>query len=134
MKALITGATGFLGGWLTERLVQDGHDVRVLCRDRNRLHPVLQSKVQIIHGDVVKQDEVMNATKNCELVFHLAGYIGYKSSERKIMEQVNVLGTKNVVEACVLHQVKRLIHMSSVVAVGASVSYTHLTLPTNREV
>lgn len=70
-------------------------------------------------GDVTDAQSVENAVQGTDAVFHLAGVVAYKRSERKMMEKVNVGGTQNVVNACQKKAVK-LIHMSSVVAVGAS--------------
>ncbi|MGE3975025.1 MAG: SDR family NAD(P)-dependent oxidoreductase [Bdellovibrionales bacterium] len=120
MKVLVTGATGFLGEWLAERLVKEGHHVQVLCRNPSKLSAELQKQVHVICGDIVEKQDLEKASLGCEVVFHLAGYIGYTSSERQQMEQVNVLGTENAVHGALKAGVRRFIHMSSVVTVGAS--------------
>ncbi len=111
-----------MGSWLAKRLVKDGHTVSLLCRNEKKLSPILRQGARTFAGDVVNADDVKNAVNSCEIVFHLAGLIGYKASEREAMEKVNVSGTKNIVRACLQSNVKRLIHMSSVVTVGASLT------------
>jgi dihydroflavonol-4-reductase len=77
-------------------------------------------KIQIHHGDITDLDSLKSATKNMDSVFHLAGLIAYSRAERAAMEKINVQGTANVIEACKANKIRRLVHMSSVVAIGAS--------------
>lgn len=118
-KVLVTGANGFLGGWLTSRLVEEGHEVFCLVRPRSDLSEIKHLKIQYRHGDVTNLDSVQQAIQGIDSVFHLAGLVAYKKSDRPMMDKVNVQGTKNVVEACSENNVRRLVHLSSVVAVGA---------------
>lgn len=120
MKVLVTGATGFLGSWLTRALVKQGLDVRVLCRPTSDLSELEGLKFDTAHGDVTDLSTVSAAARGVDSIFHLAGLIAYTKSERERMEQVNVIGTENVIAACRHAGVRRLVHMSSVVAVGAS--------------
>lgn len=120
MKVLVTGASGFVGSWMARELIQRGHDVRILARPSSDLSELEGFNFEICHGDITDPESLDRAFKNIDSVFHLAGYIGYTKTARSLMEQVNVLGTQNVVEACKKNQTRRLIHMSSVVAVGAA--------------
>lgn len=120
MKTLVTGATGFLGQWLTLQLLEEGHEVSLLVRNPSKLTESLKKAHHIAIGDISDPNSLQKAFENQEIVFHLAGLIAYKRSERPAMEQVNVVGTQNVVDACLATGVRRLIHMSSVAAVGAS--------------
>jgi len=133
MKVLVTGATGFLGGWLVRRLRDEGCDVRILKRsasgnardtsdashagDTGDLEGLA---VETVIGDVTDADSVMGATQGVDSVFHLAGLIAYTRAQRAAMERVNIGGTRNVIRACEAAGVRRLVHLSSVVAVGAS--------------
>lgn len=120
MKVLVTGATGFLGSWLTRRLVEEGHDVRILRRKSSDLSELDGLTVEHGIGDVSDPESTLKACQGVEAVFHLAGVVGYSKAMRDLMEKVNVQGTRNVVEACKAQSVQRLIHLSSVTAVGAS--------------
>ena len=120
MKVLVTGATGFLGGWLVKRLLAEGHHVRIIKRANSSLDELEGLKLEIFPGDVTDKASLIAATKDIDTVFHLAGVIGYSRSQRPAMERVNVEGTKNVIEACELNHVRKLVHLSSVVAIGAS--------------
>lgn len=119
MKVLVTGATGFLGHWMTRRLLDEGFEVRVLVRSRNKVDELHGLKVEIVEGDVTHLPSLVDATRNVGGVFHLAGLIAYSRAQRRAMEQVNVQGTKNVVSAIQQNGQARLLHLSSVTAVGA---------------
>lgn len=78
-------------------------------------------------GDVTDSYSLLKATENQDIVYHLAGKIAYKPSERLEMEKVNVGGTQKVVDACVTQKTPALVYMSSVVAIGASFDKKPLT-------
>jgi NAD dependent epimerase/dehydratase len=118
-RVLVTGGEGFIGSHLVERLLQDGHDVRVLgyynaFGHRGWLDDV-KGDVEYLAGDVRDADRVMQAVRGCDLVFHLAALIGipysYEAPESYV--QTNVTGTYNVANACRRHGVSRLIHTST---------------------
>lgn len=119
-QVLVTGATGFLGHHLIEKLHTMGAKIRVLVRNPNGLDRWQQQGVELFKGDITNRLSLLQATENCSVVFHLAGLIAYKKSERAMMEQINVQGTANVIDACVTHKTPKLLHLSSVVTIGAS--------------
>jgi dihydroflavonol-4-reductase len=120
MKVLVTGASGFLGSWLTRRLLSDGCDVRILARSGRAGEELAGLRLDVATGDVTDPASLAAATSGVDSVFHLAGLIAYSRRRRAEMERVNVDGTANVVAACRAAGVRRLVHASSVVAVGAS--------------
>ncbi len=120
MRVLVTGASGFVGGWLTQSLVDEGHQVRVLVRDPKDVEDLKSLKIEIAVGDITDVIQVTNAAKDIDTLFHLAGAIAYSSTERENMERVNVGGTANVISACKANKVRRLVHFSSVVTIGSS--------------
>ncbi|MFS4459052.1 NAD-dependent epimerase/dehydratase family protein [Bdellovibrio sp. HCB2-146] len=119
MKVLVTGANGFLGSWLTRELVNQGLDVYALVRPKSDISELNGVNCKYLHGDVTDVHSLLEAFKGIDTVFHLAGVIAYKKSDRALMEKVNVGGTQNVVEVCREHGVRRLVYLSSVVAIGA---------------
>ncbi len=120
MKVLVTGATGFLGGWLVKRLLDEGCDVRIIKRPNSNLDEIEGLKLDIASGDVTDLESLRAASRGVDTVFHLAGLIGYSRSQRAAMDLVNVQGTANVIQACRDAEVRKLVHLSSVVAIGAS--------------
>jgi dihydroflavonol-4-reductase len=127
MKVLVTGANGFLGAWLTRRLLNEGHEVSALVRKNSDLSELENTKPQYLYGDVTDKDSLKIAFKNKDIIFHLAGVVAYKASDRPLMNRVNVEGTKNVVDVCAELKTPQLLHTSSVVAIGASFKPEALT-------
>lgn len=119
MKVLVTGANGFLGSWVTKMLVDEGHEVFALVRPSADLSELAGVSCKYIHGDVTDITSLLEAFKGMDTVFHLAGVIAYKKSQRAQMDKVNVQGTANVIDVCREHKVRRLVYLSSVVAIGA---------------
>jgi dihydroflavonol-4-reductase len=115
---LVTGASGFIGQNLVPRLVQLGHKVRTLGRSNDL--PKVFSGLNIEHfpADITNQTQVDAAVAGCDLVFHLAGLVSYRTSDQARQRAVNVLGTRNVMRACLTSKVDRVIHTSSIAALG----------------
>lgn len=118
--SLVTGGSGFLGLWLTRELCRRGHRVRLLLRRPEERTDFSDLDVEAVRGDVTDPENLMRGVSGCDVVFHLAGVVGYSRAQRQLMEKVNVEGTRNVVSACLAGKVQRLVHVSSVAAIGAS--------------
>jgi nucleoside-diphosphate-sugar epimerase len=112
MKALVTGATGFLGGALTRRLHSMGWDVTALGRNPLRLNGLEDEGIRPLRADITKKDDLLAACKNQEVVFHCAALPSPWGNYEKFY-QANVIGTRNVVQACLQNGVKRLVHVST---------------------
>ncbi len=125
MKVLVTGATGFTGEKLSHYLMDQGLDVRILIRNPQKAKDFSQ-KIERVPGDVTNIDSLTAACKDVDGVFHLAGVVGYSKAQRQEMERVNIGGTKNLLLAMQANKVKKILHFSSVVAVGASPTPTPL--------
>jgi nucleoside-diphosphate-sugar epimerase len=110
VKALVTGAGGFLGLHLVEMLVRRGDCVRAFCR---RPSPELQRLgVQVVQGDIRNRDAVLAVCCGVDVVYHTAAIAGIGGRWRDHYA-INTLGTRYVVEACRLHRVPRLVYTSS---------------------
>jgi dihydroflavonol-4-reductase len=120
MKVLVTGGTGFIGSWLVRALADKGYEVTLLHRASDSPSELAPFVARAVQGDVTDFESLKPAMDGTEVVFHLAGVVGYDPRQRALMEAVNVDGTKNVLEAALEKGVGRFIHLSSVVAVGAS--------------
>ena len=118
MKALVTGATGFIGSHLVEALVQQGVQVRCLVRNTNQLGWVKDLPVEFVVGDCREKASLQQAVQDVDQVFHLAG--ATMAVKEKTFFEVNGLGTKNLVQACIENKtpLAKFIYLSSQAAAG----------------
>jgi dihydroflavonol-4-reductase len=117
-NVLVTGGSGFLGSNLAAALLKEGCSVRILRRAGSDLRALGSLQVEHVIGEVRDIDSLHRAINGCDTVFHTAAIISYWKQERHLMHEVNVLGTRNVAQACLENGVRRLVHTSSTAAVG----------------
>jgi dihydroflavonol-4-reductase len=120
-RAAITGATGFLGLALSARLRELGWSVTGLARESSRAEALAELDrlgVSRVRGDVTRPASLPPLLEGADVVFHCAAVIGYRRRLEKAMQAVNVDGTRHVLEACRLVGTGRLVHVSSIAAVG----------------
>ena len=110
MQALVTGGGGFLGLELIDQLVRSGYRLRSFSRNVNR--QLTGYPVDIHRGDLNDWSAVQKAVAGCEVVFHVAAKAGVWG-DRNSYYQTNVVGTQNIVKACLQHKVRYLIYTSS---------------------
>lgn len=118
MRVTLTGATGFIGGHLLDRLLADGHHVTAVVRNPPDI-PLLKARgVTAVRGDVGDSPSLERAMMGSEVAFHLARAKAHGSRPREVFE-VNVDGTRNVARAAVKAGVARLVHCSSFAVYGS---------------
>ncbi len=117
-NVLVTGGTGFLGSNLAIALLNEGCNVRILRRATSHHRAIGHAPVEHCTGDVLDPASLRRALHGCDTVFHTAAVISYWRKERERMMEVNVVGTRNMVEASLEMGVRRFVHTSSVAAVG----------------
>ncbi|MGH8498098.1 MAG: NAD-dependent epimerase/dehydratase family protein [Methylococcales bacterium] len=117
-RILVTGGTGFNGTNLVRALLERGDSVRVLARDRSNKSVLKDLECEFLKGDILDKESVTRAVKNCDLVFHLAALVAYWKAHGSDVYKVNVEGTRVVIEACLREGVPRVVHTSSVSAIG----------------
>jgi dihydroflavonol-4-reductase len=117
-RYLVTGATGFLGGQVALRLLADGHEVVVLCRERE---PELEGMgAEVLCGDVLDLSSVERAAEGCVGALHCAGKVSRDPRDAEALYRIHVEGTRTVLAACKARGVLRFVLASSsgTVAVG----------------
>ncbi|MGO9154411.1 NAD-dependent epimerase/dehydratase family protein [Mycobacterium sp.] len=116
--AYVTGAAGFVGRHLTERLVADGWQVTALCRPTDRVE-VLPTGVHVVLGDLTDPGTVMDTVApGTDAVFHLAANTSTWSRNRRVQFRDNVAGTAAVIDAVLARGAQRLIYTSSISSFG----------------
>ncbi len=113
MKCLVTGATGFIGNRLVEELLKPGNEVQVLARSKEKVSQLHGNRVAFFEGDLWDLDVIYDATRNCDVVFHLAAFANIWSKDKMLAYKTNVVGTKNILEAALQNKVKKVIFTSS---------------------
>ena len=122
-RIAITGATGFLGTALARRLREEGHAVSGLVRSRSSPATrdwLARLGVRAVEGDVESGRGLAALCEGADLLVHCAAVIGYRRRLWGTMQRVNVLGTRKVVAAARAAAVGRMLHVSSIAAVGVS--------------
>ncbi len=118
MKALVTGATGFIGSHLTEALLNENFDVYCIVRNSLKLRFLQGLNVKIIQGDCSKKETIEKINWDFDYIFNLSGIT--KASHPEEFFQSNYIGTKNLVEVVAERNLslRRFVHVSSLAAVG----------------
>jgi dihydroflavonol-4-reductase len=118
MIACVTGGTGFVGSHIARQLAEAGHTVRILHRTSSRLDALKDVPFESAIGDVTDLESMRAAFAGCDWVFHAAAVADYWRADQAYMFDVNVEGTRKVLQAAREQGVQRVIFTSSAAAVG----------------
>lgn len=110
----VTGATGHLGNNLVRSLNARGERVRCVVLPGEDTRSLAGLDVELLSGDVRDKESLLAAFRGAEVVFHLASVISLLPGRTGLLEEVNVIGTRNVVQACIQMNVRRLVYTSSI--------------------
>ena len=117
-KTLVTGASGFIGSHVARALAARGDDLRLLVRRGSGVDHLDGVDFERVTGDITDRRAVRRAMKGVERVFHVAGTTSMRSGDRERVFDVNVGGTRNVLEEAMRAGVEQVVHTSSAGAVG----------------
>jgi len=109
LKILITGGTGFIGSHLTQFLKKD-NDITIYD-----VKKPIEKDVKFILGDILDEQKILQSFQDFDAIIHLAATVGVKNTETNpvLTLNTNILGTKNILEACKKHNIKKMILASS---------------------
>ncbi len=121
MKVFVTGANGFLGSHLVDRLLERSDEVHVLIRKTSNLRWLIGKKVHFHYGDVTDEsDTLVRFVNGMDIVYHVAGVI--RAPRREVYHRINAMGTAHVLEACLQNpSLKRCVIVTSIAAHGPGV-------------
>lgn len=118
MKALVTGATGFVGAAVVRALIKTGVEVRVLARRDSDFSNLQQFKIDGAYGDLRDKDSLRKALADCRQLYHVAAHYALWARNPAIFYDVNVTGTKNLMEAARDAGTERIVYCSTIGAIG----------------
>ena len=117
-KTLVTGGSGFLGSHVVRALAARGDDLRLLLRRGSSTDHLAELDFEHAPGDVLDRGSVRDAMEDVERVFHLAGTTSMRLQDRERVFELNVTGTRVVLEEALAAGVSRVVHASSIAAIG----------------
>ena len=118
MKALVTGSTGFIGAAVARCLLERGVDVRVLVRRDSDLGNLQGLKVEQAYGDLRDAESLRQALTGCRQLYHVAAHYALWAPDPQIFYDINVTGTRNLMEAARDVGVERIVYTSTIGAIG----------------
>ena len=118
MKVLVTGATGFIGGNVVRALQASGHQVAALVRPGSNTLTLKDTCIQMAHGDVRDRESVAEALKGCTGLIHCAALYTFWTRDPRVMYEINVTGTKVVLEEAMKARISNCVYTSTVSTIG----------------
>jgi dihydroflavonol-4-reductase len=116
MKIFITGATGFIGRHTLELLAKTNHELVLLIRNASKtsfLSKLSNQNVTLIKGDLTDEQSLLNGMKGCDAVINIAAHYTFWEPDKKIYSEINIKGTKNVMECSLKSGMKKVVHIST---------------------
>ncbi|MCK5776072.1 MAG: NAD-dependent epimerase/dehydratase family protein, partial [Bacteroidales bacterium] len=128
---LVTGGTGLLGAHLLFDLLRTEDKVRAIKREQSNLKIISQifsyytqnsqaylDRIEWLDAEITDYVSVEEAMIGIDKVYHCAAVVSFQKNDEALMMDTNIDGTKNIVNACLYHKVDKLIHVSSIAALG----------------
>ena len=113
MKTFITGATGFIGSHVVKRLADTEHKLFCLARTTSQVAELEEQGVTIIRGDVTDKNSLLEGMKGCQWVINLANLYSFWEPDKRIFANVNITGTRNVMECALETGITKVVHIST---------------------
>lgn len=129
-KILVTGGTGFIGSYIIKELVEKGYAVRAIRHNKATPFYIpahINAKVEWVPGDVLDVISLAEAMEGMDAVIHAAAIVSFAPHQRQQLYKINIEGTANVVNMALENNISRFVHISSVAAIGRTVSGETIT-------
>ncbi len=122
MKILVTGATGYIGHQLAITLAERGNEVHVLVRNPGSINVPLHKNIRVFTGDITNRPSITAAMRECKQVYHTAAKVGLWAKDSSVFYNVNVKGTRNVLDAALQTGVEKSVFTSTCGVIGPSLN------------
>lgn len=120
MRVFITGGTGFIGTYLVKRLLQTEHNLLCLARETSNIQFLKDSGIDILTGDVTDKPSLQKGMEGCDCVVHLASSFVFWVPDNRVFNDVNVEGTRNIMESALEKGVSKVVYVSTAAVYGNS--------------
>jgi len=118
MKALVTGATGFIGGNLVRELLQQGFQVRALARKDSSRRNISDLEIDVAIGDLRDRTSLDHALEGCDVLFHVAAAYTFWTPDPAVIYETNVGGTENILAAAWDAGIQKIVYTSTESTIG----------------
>ena len=118
MKTLVTGSTGFLGSAILRELLDDGREVKVLVRKDTDTTNIDGLDVEIAYGDLRDSESLQSASNGCDILYHTAAYYSLWDQDKQLIYDINVEGTRKILQAAKEKGLERIVYTSTVGCIG----------------
>ena len=118
MTTLLTGATGFLGSAIARELLKDGRTLKLLIRKNTDTRNIDDLDCEVVYGDLRERESLKSALTGCKTLYHTAAYYSLWSRDKEIIYDINVQGTRNILESALEADVEKVVYTSTVGCIG----------------
>ncbi len=118
MTTLLTGATGFLGSALARELLAEGRSLKLLVRENTDTRNIDDLDCEVLYGDLRDRDSLKSALAGCKSLYHTAAYYSLWNRDKKMIYDINVQGTRNILESALEADVEKVVYTSTVGCIG----------------
>lgn len=118
MRCVVTGAAGFVGSRLVHELLKDGEEVRALVRKGSDRRNLAGLDVEVAQGDLRDKTSLQAALKGRDFLYHTAAFYSSNRNEAGAIYEINVEGTRNILEAARRADLQRIVHTSTMGTIG----------------
>jgi dihydroflavonol-4-reductase len=118
MRIFITGGSGFIGGYVVQRLARDGHELVCLARKTSQTGGMRAAGAQVFNANLDDLTALTEGMRGCQALIHLANIYSFWEKDKNVFHRVNVEGTRIVMQAAMQAGVQKVIHVSTAVIYG----------------
>jgi dihydroflavonol-4-reductase len=127
LKTLVTGATGFIGSNVVRELIKRGEDVRVTLRKNSDTRNIDDLDIEKVYCDIRNRESVKNALNGCDILYHVAAYFSHWSPNIKLFYDINVEGTKTLLEEALSQGLEKVVYTSTSNTIGSHGAGNYVT-------